>query len=163
VLPAHTDIVHHKLTEVVDMFAWWGSVVQRRRWVVVAVVLGLCLVSGVWGAGVFGELGQGGYDDPNSQSAQVEALAAGQLGHPAADVVVVYTAPPGKTVDDPVIAAEARSGLHSLPHLAVRGEISYWDTHAAQLVTRTAGERSPPSRSTRPRQPAAGRIHQYRA
>lgn len=123
------------------MFGWWGSVVHRRRWVVVAVVLGACLLSGAWGAGIFGKLSQGGYTDPNSQSAQVTALVAGQLGHPAGDVVVVYTAPPGRTVDDPALASAALTILHSLPRDAVRSEVSYWDTHSPQLRT-TDGRRA---------------------
>ena len=102
------------------MFDWWGSVVHRRRWVVVAVVLGATLISGIWGAGVFGRLSQGGYDDPGSQSAQVANLVAGQLGHPAGDVVVVYTAQGGRTVDDPAITAAALAVLHALPRDAVR-------------------------------------------
>jgi uncharacterized membrane protein YdfJ with MMPL/SSD domain len=117
------------------MFDWWGSVVHRRRWVVVAVVLGATLISGVWGAGVFGKLSQGGYDDPGSQSAQVASLVSGPLGHPAGDVVVVYTAQGGRTVDDPAITSAALAVLHALPRDAVRSEVSYWDTHAPQLAT----------------------------
>jgi RND superfamily putative drug exporter len=121
------------------MFDWWGSVVHRRRWMVVAIVLGATLISGIWGAGVFGKLSQGGYDDPGSQSAQVANLVSGQLGHPAGDVVVVYTAQGGRTVDDPAITSAALAVLHALPRDAVRSEVSYWDTHAPQLAT---GDRS---------------------
>ena len=117
------------------MFDWWGSVVHRRRWMVVAIVLGATLISGIWGAGVFGKLSQGGYDDPGSQSTQVANLVAGQLGHPAGDVVVVYTAQGGRTIDDPAIAAAARTVLRALPKDAVRSEVSYWDTRAPQLAT----------------------------
>jgi RND superfamily putative drug exporter len=117
------------------MFDWWGSVVHRRRWMVVTIVLGATLISGIWGAGVFSRLSQGGYDDPNSQSGQVANLVSGQLGHPTSDVVVVYTAPRGRTVDDPAIATSALAVLHALPRDAVRGETSYWDTHAPQLAT----------------------------
>ncbi|HEY4457968.1 MAG TPA: MMPL family transporter [Pseudonocardiaceae bacterium] len=106
---------------------------------VVAIVLGATLISGIWGAGVFGKLSQGGYDDPGSQSAQVANLVSGQLGHPAGDVVVVYTAQGGRTVDDPAITSAALAVLHALPRDAVRSEVSYWDTHAPQLAT---GDRS---------------------
>ncbi|HEX3784400.1 MAG TPA: MMPL family transporter [Pseudonocardiaceae bacterium] len=102
---------------------------------VLAIVLGGCLLSGAWGAGVFGTLSQGGYDDPNSQSAQVADLLSGRLRQPAGDVVVVYTAPAGRTVDDPALASAARATLHRLPADAVRGEVSYWDNHSARLAT----------------------------
>ena len=117
------------------MFDWWGSVVHRRRWVVVALVLGATLISGIWGAGLFGRLSQGGYDDPNSQSARVADLVSGRLGHPAGDVVVVYTAQSGRKVDDPAITSAALAVLHALPGDAVRGETSFWDTRAPRLAT----------------------------
>ncbi|HEX4225114.1 MAG TPA: MMPL family transporter [Pseudonocardiaceae bacterium] len=101
---------------------------------VVAVVLGATVTSGIWGAGVFGKLSQGGYDDPASQSAQVANLVTGQLGHPAGDVVVVYTAQADRKVDDPAITSAALAVLHALPRDAVRGEVSYWDTHAPRLA-----------------------------
>ncbi len=99
------------------MFDWWGSMVHRRRWMVVAIVLGATLLSGIWGASVFGRLSQGGYDDPNSQSSRVADLVAGQLGQRAGDVVVVYTAQGNRTVDDPRIGTAALAVLlgHPLP------------------------------------------------
>ena len=117
------------------MFDWWGSVVHRRRWMVVAVVLGATLISAIWGLGVFGKLSQGGYDDPGSQSAQVANLVSGELGHPAGDVVVVYTARGDRKVDDPAISSAALAVLHALPRDAVRSEVSYWDTRAPRLAT----------------------------
>lgn len=117
------------------MFEWWGSVVHRRRWMVVAVVLGATLISAIWGMGVFGKLSQGGYDDPGSQSAQVANLVSGELGHPAGDVVVVYTAQGDRKVDDPAISSAALAVLHALPRDAVRSEVSYWDTRAPRLAT----------------------------
>jgi RND superfamily putative drug exporter len=102
---------------------------------VVAVVLGATLISAIWGIGVFGKLSQGGYDDPGSQSAQVTNLVSGELGHPAGDVVVVYTAQGDRKVDDPAISSAALAVLHALPRNAVRSEVSYWDTRAPQLAT----------------------------
>jgi RND superfamily putative drug exporter len=102
---------------------------------VVAVVLGATLISAIWGMGVFGKLSQGGYDDPGSQSAQVANLVSGELGHPAGDVVVVYTAQGDRKVDDPAISSAALAVLHALPRDAVRSEVSYWDTRAPRLAT----------------------------
>jgi RND superfamily putative drug exporter len=102
---------------------------------VVAVVLGATLISANWGNGVIGKLSQGGYDDPGSQSAQVANLVSGELGHPAGDVVVVYTAQGDRKVDDPAISSAALAVLHALPRDAVRSEVSYWDTRAPRLAT----------------------------
>lgn len=115
------------------MFEAWGSVVHRRRWVVIAVVLAVTVVGGLWGSGVFARLSQGGYTDPSSQSTQAADLATSTFGNSAGDVVVVYTAPAGHTVDES--AAAALRVLHALPTSAVRSVTSYWATHSPLLVT----------------------------
>ncbi len=115
------------------MFAGWGGVVHRRRWVIVGVVLIATLVGGAWGAGVFGKLSQGGYTDTASQSAQASVLVDSTFGRQTGDVVVLYTAPPGHTVDER--AAAATRVLHALPRDAVRSTVSYWDTHSPRLAT----------------------------
>lgn len=117
------------------MFAAWGSIVHRRRWIVIAVVLGVTVLGGAWGAGVFAHLSQGGYVDPASQSSRATDLADRTFGKQVGDVVVVYTAPAGRTVDDPAIVSAARATLHNLPRDAVRARTSHWDTPSPQLVT----------------------------
>jgi RND superfamily putative drug exporter len=117
------------------MFAGWGGLVHRRRWLVAGLVLVATLAGGAWGLGVFGRLSQGGYTDTASQSAQAGALADRVFGPQTGDVVVLYTAPPGHTVDEPAVAAGAARVLHALPRDAVRATRSYWDTHSPRLVT----------------------------
>jgi RND superfamily putative drug exporter len=117
------------------MFGAWGALVHRRRWVVIAVVLAVTVLGGGWGLGVFGKLSQGGYTDPASQSSTAGDLVDSTFGKQAGDVVVVYTAPPGHTVDGPAVTAAARAVLHSLPPGAVSSETSYWDTGSPQLAT----------------------------
>jgi RND superfamily putative drug exporter len=119
----------------VGVFASWGALVYRGRWVVIAVVSAVTVLGGGWGLGVFGTLHQGGYTDPASQSSQAADLTEATFGRQAGDVVVVYTAPPGHSVNEPGIAKAARAVLHSLPSSAVRSEVSYWDSGAATLVT----------------------------
>src|ERR1700743_3687806 len=115
------------------MFAGWGGLVHQRRWVVVTAVLVATLAGGAWGVGLFGRLSQGGYTDTASQSARASALADAAFGQQTGDVVVLYTAPPGHTVDEG--AAAAARVLHGLPRSAARAEVSYWDTHSPRLVT----------------------------
>ncbi|MER2091312.1 MAG: MMPL family transporter [Saccharopolyspora rectivirgula] len=122
------------------MFASWGSVAHRyRRWVLLAVLLAVA-VSGTWGLGVFDRMAQGGYESPGS-----EAVRAGELAEQAAqaggDLVVLYQAPDGRTIDDPEIAADINRTLDALPGDAVAGVTSYWQMPVPQLVNqdRTAG------------------------
>jgi trehalose monomycolate/heme transporter len=112
------------------VFAAWGALVYRTRWMVIAVVLGVTVLGGAWGTGVFAHLSQGGYVDTTSESSTAADLVDRTFGKQVGDVVVVYTAPAGHTVDE-----YGNAVLHELPSSAVRAETSYWDTHAAQLAT----------------------------
>jgi trehalose monomycolate/heme transporter len=116
------------------LFAWLGSMVYRRRWAVTAAVLLGCLGAGAWGSGVFDRLTQGGYENPASQSAEADRLVQQSFGHQQGDVLVLYTAPPGATVDDPAVAGRVTTALHGLPRDAVAGVVDYWDGHPAALV-----------------------------
>ena len=117
------------------MFVTLGSLVYRRRWTVIAVVLAATVLSGIWGFGVFSKLSGGGYDDPASQSTQVTDLVQQEFGKPAGDVVVVYTAPAGSTVTAPAVATAALTTLRTLPNSAVSSVTSYWATHAPGMIT----------------------------
>jgi RND superfamily putative drug exporter len=117
------------------MFAAWGALVHRRRWLVIGIVLAVTVLGGGWGLGVFGALQQGGYTDPASQSSTAGDLVDDTFGKQAGDVVVVYTAQAGHTIADPVIATAARAVLHSLPPDAVLSTMSYWDHGFPQFVT----------------------------
>ena len=115
------------------MFATWGDVVHRRRWAVLVAVLVITVTGGLWGLGVFDKLTQGGYEDPGSQSAQVTQIMS-DLGQRPADVVVVYTAPDGKTVDDPEVADKATQALAGLPTEHVAQRLDHWSTQAPTMV-----------------------------
>ncbi|WP_433266840.1 MMPL family transporter [Actinosynnema sp. CS-041913] len=72
------------------MFANWGSLAYRRRWVVLIATVVLAVAGGVWGLGVFDKLSQGGYDAPSSESARANQVAQDAFGRQGGDVVVVY-------------------------------------------------------------------------
>jgi uncharacterized membrane protein YdfJ with MMPL/SSD domain len=84
------------------MFRWWGKAVVRLRWGVLAAALALVVAGATWGAGVFGALTGGGYDDPNSQSNRAARGIAEQLGQREPDLLVLWTSP---AAGDPVAAA----------------------------------------------------------
>ena len=56
------------------MFAWWGRVVVRGRWLVLVATLGIVAVGVIWGTGIFGALASGGFDDPASESSRASSL-----------------------------------------------------------------------------------------
>ena len=49
------------------MFASWGSLTYRLRRIILAVLAVAVVGSGIWGLGVFGELTEGGYIDPEQR------------------------------------------------------------------------------------------------
>jgi uncharacterized membrane protein YdfJ with MMPL/SSD domain len=112
------------------MFGWWGRVVVRRRWLFVAITLVVVAVGVSWGSGVFDRLTSGGFDDPDSESAQAIERIAAELGRRDADVVVLYSTDTS-TVDDPAMRAPITDTLDDLrrdPHVA--GIVSYYDDAA---------------------------------
>ncbi|MFI6428754.1 MMPL family transporter [Rhodococcus oryzae] len=86
----------------------WTSFVLGRRWAVLTVVVGAMLLGGLWGSGVLDRLSQGGDIDPSSEAALVDELLADHFGIRSPDIVAIYRAPDGKTVDDIGPAVSAR-------------------------------------------------------
>ncbi len=79
------------------MFAKWGSLAYRRRWVVLIATVALAVVGGIWGLGVFDRLSQGGYEAPTSEAARANEVAQDAFGRQGGDVLAVYdTADPAQ-------------------------------------------------------------------
>ncbi|MCP2168941.1 putative drug exporter of the RND superfamily [Goodfellowiella coeruleoviolacea] len=116
------------------MFASWGALAHRRRWVVLIAVVVLAVLGGAWGLGVFDKLSQGGYEAPDSEAARAKTVVEQALGRQGGDVVVVYTTPDGTTVDDQAIAEKITTALHGLPSDSVKTVLSYWDTRQLQFA-----------------------------
>ncbi|SES42755.1 putative drug exporter of the RND superfamily [Lentzea albida] len=72
------------------MFAKWGSIAYRRRWVVLIATVLLAVLGGVWGIGVFDKLSQGGYEAPSSEAARADKVAEEAFGRQNGDVIVIY-------------------------------------------------------------------------
>lgn len=73
------------------MFAWWGRVVVRFRWLVLAVAAGVLLIGATWGGGVFSDLISGGFEDPASESSRARAAITEQVGRQDLDVIALYS------------------------------------------------------------------------
>ena len=99
-------------------------VVARARWVL-AVVVGIVLIAGTWGLGVVDELSLGGYSDPGSESARVDALVESRFGRDIADIAVIYTPTDGRTVDgiEDAVAANL-AGIDA--GMLARDPVTYW-------------------------------------
>jgi uncharacterized membrane protein YdfJ with MMPL/SSD domain len=103
------------------MFGWWGRTVVRVRWWVVAAALALVVAGATWGAGVFGALTGGGYEDPQSESRRAAAAIAAQFGQREPDLVVLWSSQhgtassPGATASSPGATASSPGATASSP------------------------------------------------
>ncbi|MGH8827312.1 MAG: MMPL family transporter, partial [Jiangellaceae bacterium] len=117
------------------MFDRWGTIVTRHRWTTVVIVVGLTLVSGLWGAGVFGALSQGGYEDPTSEAVGAAEVAAAAGATSSADIIAVYTPTDGQSLGTPAVAEAVTSRLADLPAEEVSFVASYWQTQDPTLAS----------------------------
>ncbi|AOW94219.1 hypothetical protein BFN03_00700 [Rhodococcus sp. WMMA185] len=78
-------------------------------------MVALLLGSAAYGLSLQDHLSQSGWDDPASESVAAAELADSTFGRDTtSDVVVLYTAPEGKTIDDPEFQAKIVENLESL-------------------------------------------------
>jgi RND superfamily putative drug exporter len=76
--------------------------VYRYRYIVIAVMVLLCIGGGIYGLSLGKHVTQSGFYDEGSQSVKASLIADGAYGRDTSGhVVAIYTAPDGKTVDDP--------------------------------------------------------------
>ena len=101
--------------------------VRRRRPIVVAAIM-LFALSGALGGGVAQKLSSGGFTDDAAESSKAEDfLAAHFTGGGTPNVILLVTADPGTTVDDPGVVAAGNALTAALahePHIAYAA--SYW-------------------------------------
>jgi uncharacterized membrane protein YdfJ with MMPL/SSD domain len=84
------------------VFAWWGRTVYRYRYIVIGVMVALCLGGGIYGMSLGKHVTQSGFYDDGSQSVKASVLGDNVYGRDrTAHIVATFTAPDGKTVDDP--------------------------------------------------------------
>ncbi|MFE5287737.1 MMPL family transporter [Nocardia sp. NPDC056611] len=120
------------------MFTRWGDLVYKLRYTVLGVVVAALLSLGAFGFGLEDHLSSSGWDDPTSES-----TAAAQLKDKVynrdhnSDVVLLYTAPDGKTVDDPAWNQKVIQSLNDLPkqHPEItQVNASPWKTETGQQL-----------------------------
>ncbi|WP_225730054.1 MULTISPECIES: MMPL family transporter [unclassified Nocardia] len=120
------------------MFARWGALVHRLRYAVLTVVTAALLALGGYGFGVEDHLSSSGLFDLTSESAHAAQISDDIYGrNHDGDVLLLFTPPPGRTVDDPQYSADVIEFLKSLPRdhpneiAAING--SYWPAAGGKL------------------------------
>lgn len=117
------------------MFSWWGQAVVRLRWLIVALAAAIIVTGASWGTGIFDSLSDGGFENPDSPSAQAEERIEELFGPQGGDVVILYSSQE-HTVEDPEFAEPA---AQTLEEVAARDEVSavtsYFETDSAEFVS----------------------------
>jgi trehalose monomycolate/heme transporter len=119
------------------MFSWWGGVVNRFRWPVLAVAVAFMAFAGIWGTGAFSRLsGDTSLNDPSSQSQQISQHIVNAFGQEeSVDIVALYTSTQYSPTDAPfrdaVTAVETR--LRADPNVAQVQ--SYYDTNSPSFIS----------------------------
>ncbi|WP_378742539.1 MMPL family transporter [Nocardia brasiliensis] len=117
------------------MFARWGDLVYRLRFAVIGIVAAGLLGLGGYGHDLGNHLGASGFDDPTSESSLAARISDDAYGRDhLADVIVLYTAPPGVRLDDPAFSGKIIDNLDNLrrkhPDQIDKVNGSYWTTEA---------------------------------
>ncbi|MFX0574191.1 MMPL family transporter [Nocardia nepalensis] len=128
------------------MFTRWGDLVYRLRFAVIGIVAAALLALGGYGLGLEDHLSSSGWDDPTSQSAKAAKLSDEAFGRDHnSDVIVLYTALDGKTIDDPAFRQKIVDSLNKLPreHPDEIAKINgaYWQTETGPASPMTFGSK----------------------
>jgi len=105
----------------------WGRLVARWRWTVLVAGVLVTGLAGFYGLGVFGALSDGGFEDPDSESARADAASLEAFGPTEADVLVLYEADDGSRVDHPAVERAVTDTVGALPASAVVHATTAWN------------------------------------
>jgi RND superfamily putative drug exporter len=122
------------------MLTTLGRVLYRARWLVLLVGFVVVLGAGYLGSSLFPLLKAGGFEDPQSQSAQAQTLLDRQLGGSTADIILLLRSDTLRATDP----AFAGAAAHLLDPLSSRPEVasvtSYYSTHSPRFLSRDGYE-----------------------
>ncbi|MBF6137096.1 MMPL family transporter [Nocardia otitidiscaviarum] len=127
------------------MFTRWGDLVYRLRFAVLGVVTAAMLALGGFGFGLENHLSSSGWFDPTSESTKAAELKDQVYGRDhSADILLLFTAPEGKTIDDPEFSRTVVDKLNSLPKeypLITKVNGAYWQTETGEWIPSVAGSK----------------------
>ncbi|WP_433677727.1 MMPL family transporter [Nocardia sp. CA-119907] len=117
----------------------WGRFIHRHRYLVLGIAIVAVLLSGWYGRDLSGRLTQEGWFDESSESVAASKLADATFGRDTdSDIILLYTAPEGMTVDDPTVRNAVTTALKQLqarhPDRILKVD-SYWDSPFAAQAT----------------------------
>ncbi|MGA4787153.1 MMPL family transporter [Nocardia sp. AB354] len=128
------------------MFTRWGELVHRFRYTVLGVAVAALLALGAYGFGLENHLSSSGWFDPGAESSQAAVLKDQVYGRDhMSDVIVLYTAPDGKTIDDPEFGRKITDNLNSLPRdhpdQINKVNVAYWKTETGDWSASATGSK----------------------
>ncbi|UGT62085.1 MMPL family transporter [Nocardia asteroides] len=117
----------------------WGRFVYRHRVAVLALCVFAVLVTGWYGRDLGEHLTQEGWFDESSESVAGSEIADDTFGRDTdSDLILLFTAPAGTTVDDPGVRGPVTAALTALreqhPDRIAKID-SYWDSPFAASAT----------------------------
>ncbi|NKX89732.1 MMPL family transporter [Nocardia coubleae] len=122
----------------------WGDTVVRRRYAVIVTVVAGLLALGAYGLGLGADLSSSGFDDPSSEGVRAAQVRDNAFGRDhSSDLLLVFRAPDGTTIDDPAFAATVVAGLNALPQRfpdridRING--AYWPTDIGMALPEVFG------------------------
>ncbi len=128
-------VVHSSAETLGEEMERWGRLVARRRWVVLVAGLLVTLAAGAWGLGVFGSLSDGGFDDPDSESARADAAIIDAFGQIDADILVLYSSEDGVQANDPAFKQAVTDTVDALPTADVVKSVTTYGSGGPGLVS----------------------------
>ncbi|CAM3287198.1 MMPL family transporter [Nocardioides dubius] len=109
----------------------WGRFVARRSLPVLIAGLLTAVLAGIYGAGVFGGLSDGGFDDPASESSRQLAAEREVFGNQAVDVVAIYSSDTLQAAD-PEFQAAVEGVVTALPDGV--SAVTWYDTQDPSML-----------------------------
>ncbi|MFF0545123.1 MMPL family transporter [Nocardia thailandica] len=110
----------------------WGRFVHRHRYIVLGLFVLTVLISGFYGRDLAGRYTQEGWFDESSESVAASKLADDIFGRDTdGDLILIYTAPEGATVDDAAVRGPVTTALAQLRERygeRIHKIDSYWDS-----------------------------------
>ncbi|MFC9996487.1 MMPL family transporter [Nocardia sp. NPDC127526] len=127
------------------MFTRWGDLVYKLRFTVLGVAVAGFLALGVFGLGLGDHLSSSGWFDPHSQSVKAAELKDQVYGRDhSADILLLFTAPEGETIDSEDFSKKVVDKLNSLPKeypLITKVNGAYWQTDTGEWIPNVAGSK----------------------
>ncbi len=112
---------------------WTQFLLTRARFVLTTGII-VTIAAAAYGLGVFDSLGQGGFDDPKSESAKELAQEQKTFGNKNVDVIALYTSKT-LTADDPAFRAEVEATLAQVPAGATTSVDTPWETNDPAMIS----------------------------